>query len=550
MGLFSQKKLKEDDYYFTLNYEFKSKPQKDYSPDSFTFGHSYVPFVELMARDWFGDDPITIREALKNSKVIKAEDFFVPKGEGEFDMLGEPTVDSSFLKSYSRFNGCEQISWNKSAIAKKWQSVLESKGLNFYEWTSAQNSQIDILMGTWILFDDHTVLPIIGEAWKDTKTGKEFVYWFIDALIKTRKSSVTPMEFPTHQFFYPWFFQKVGYLSETIFPSSMVRMRNRDMEFGVETSINTPKIALNLQTDYYVMGINQAGKELEVRYDWAPEVTRYGYIIDDLVPFERVDEIVIQLVNTLPKVASILMDGFANWCFNENINFQSELFTDLDLMDPDDQDIYLVGLHVPGPAYCELARKSVYSYGLLGDLSRSPKHLENYDHVTFHRGGLWRLVNQGIGPVTVHALNSLYFRMISQDDVTAIPESARINIENILTYFTQFPYDRQDSNAFSNLALLQTAWGNHKEALESANRGIALFASELQPKYITELSGSGLFYPIIIKWELYFTKARILILLIRPNEAKEPLTTFIQEARAMDFSGQELVDAEALLATL
>ena len=550
MGLFGPKKLKEEDYYFAFEVFFNSKPQEDYSPDSFTFPHAYKNFVHLMARDWFGDNPVPIREALKNSKLLSAEDAYVPKDDDEMDFLGEPTVDRSLIKSYSRFDGCERISWSSCEIAMRWQKTLEGKGVNFHEMKSPQNLELDIIMGTWILFDGKSVLPIIGEAWKDTKTGKEFIYWFVDALVRTRNTTVPPLEYPSHQFFYPEMFQRIGYLSETVFPSSMVRIRDRIMEFGVTDDKNTPKIALNVQTEYYVIGISQGEKELDVRYDWAPEVTRYGYVIDELVPFETVDEIVIKLVNALPRVTSILLDGFANWSFKENISFQSELITDLDLNDFKDKDMFCIGLNVPGPAYGALAWKSVMSYALLHELQRNEKLMENYDNVMFHRGGLFRIANQGVGPATVHALNTLYFKILSQDDVTTIDESSRENIEEILTYFTRYPFDRQDANAFSNLALLQTAWGKHKEALVSVDKGIALFSSELQQKHVTEMSGGGQFYPIIIKWELYLTKARVLVLLNKPDKAKEPLVSLIREARAMKFSGQELADAEGLLSSL
>ena len=101
MGLFGPKKLKEEDYYFTLDFPFESKPQEDYSPDSFTFGHAYVQYVQLMARDWFGDSPVLAREALKNSKLVNPEDLFPPEAAAEFPILGEPSVDRSLLKSYS-----------------------------------------------------------------------------------------------------------------------------------------------------------------------------------------------------------------------------------------------------------------------------------------------------------------------------------------------------------------------------------------------------------------------------------------------------------------
>jgi len=550
MGLFGPKKLKEEDYYFTIDYSFTSKPQEDYSPESFTFPHAYANFVFLMAKDWFGDSPVPIREALKRSKIVKAEEFYEPVADGEVDFLGEPSVDRSLINSYSRFDGCERISWSSSDIAKRWQKTLESKGVNFHEMKSPQSLELDIVMGTWLLFDGQSVLPIIGEAWKDAKTGKEFIYWFIDALARTRKTSVPPLEYPSHQFFYPALFQRVGYLSETVFPSSMLRIRDRNMEFGVEKVEHAPQIALHVQSDYYVMGISQGEKELNVRYDWAPEATRYGYIVDENVPFESVDEIVIQLVNALPKVASILMDGFANWSFKENISFQSELFTDLDLFDSEEIDTFSVGLNVPGHAYCALAWKSVMSYALLDELQRNEKLMSDFDNMMFHRGGLFRIASQGVGPAAVHALNTLYFKIISQDDVTTIDVSARGKIEAILTYFAQYPFDRQDANAYSNLALLQTGWGKHKEALVSADKGIALFNTELQQKHVTEMSGGGQFYPIIIKWELYLTKARVLVLLNQTEQAKEPLVSLIREARAMKFSGQELADAEGLLSSL
>jgi hypothetical protein len=550
MGLFGPKKLKEEDYYFTFDVTFTSKPQEDYSPEAFTFPHAYSNFVFLMAKDWFGDNPVPIREALKRSKLVRADDFYTPKGKDEIDFLGEPSVDRSLINSYSRFDGCERISWSSSDIAKRWQKTLEGKGVNFHEMKSPQNLELDIIMGNWILFDGYSVLPIIGEAWKDTKTGKEFVYWFIDAIARTRKTTVPPLEYPSHEFFYPELFQRIGYLSETVFPSSMIRIRDRNMEYGVKDDRQAPKIALHVQSDYYILGISQGEKDLNVRYDWAPEVTRYGYVVDEHVPFETVDEIVIQLVNALPKVASILVDGFANWSFKENISFQSELFTDLDLSDSGNQDIFHIGLNVPGPAYGALAWKSVMSYAKLDELQRNDKIMNTFDNMMFHREGLFRIANQGVGPASVHALNTLYYRIISQDDVTTIDVSAREKIEEIITYFTQYPFDRQDANAFSNLALLQTAWGKHKDALHSADKGIALFSSELQQKHVTEMSGGGQFYPIIIKWELYLTKARVLVLLNKPEQAKEPLVSLIREARAMKFSGQELIDAEGLLSSL
>ena len=550
MGLFGPKKLKEEDYYFTFDFPFESKPQEDYSEDSFTYGHSYVPFVQLMARQWFGSNPVTVREALKDCIVIKAEDAYRPLPDGEVDLVGEPTVDQSLLDSYRSFDGCERIDWNSSKIAKRWQATLEGKGVMLDLVRSPQDLSIEIIMGNWVHFDGQTPLPILGEAWRDKKSGKEFVYWFIDALCRTRKTLVEAKEHPSHLFYYPEYFQRIGCLSETLFPSSMVWLRDRLGEFGVESAKELPKVALHVQNDYYVMGVSQAEEGLNVRFDWSPETTRYGYIIDENVPFEGENEIVPQLVNSLPKVATYLMDGYCNWSFDERINFQDELFNDLLISEDMASELFKVGFIAPGAAYSAMSWRSVLSYALLDQLVNDANLMKAPDSVMFHRGGLFRLAQQGVGPAAAHAANSLYFRIIKEDNLSEVPLEAREKITSLLNYYSSYQFDRQDANALSNLAMLQSAWGDYKKALESAEKGTALFKAELSQKFVTEMSGGGPFYPNVIKWELYLTKARVLVLLEQHEKAKEPLTAMIREARSLQYDGEELGVAEKLLASL
>lgn len=549
MGLFGPKKLKEEDYYFNYLYPYNGKQQEDYTPEAFTFGHSYVQFVQLLARDWFGNDPVTLREALKSCKVMTGDEIYTPPGPDAIDIVGEPTVDKSLLKSYSRFDNAERISWSKSKIALKWQQVLESKGVLVEVNQSPQDQSIGILVGKWRLFDEITGLPIIGEAWRDKKTGKEFVYWFIDALCRSRKVEVDPIEYPSHMFFYPELFQRAGYLSETVFPSSMMRIRDRMQEFGVEDPQQVPQVAIDVVEDYYVLGLVPGESEIVGRVDWSPETTRYGYIIDENIPFDTVDEIVIQLVNALPKFASILADGYSNWTFNEQIDFQAELFSDVSLNE-DPNLAYRLGLNVPGAIYSQLCWLSAISYGILERLSQDAKAMSNAENLMFYRAGLFRLVSQGMGAVPVHALNSLYFKILLQDDVSQFDNASKLNVTAMMEYYSEWQFDRQDANALSNLSMFQTAWGQYKSALASADRGIALFKADLTQKFVTDMSSEGPFYPIIIKWELMLTKARVLVLLEQPEKAKEPLTALVREARAMQFDGENLHEAERLLATL
>jgi hypothetical protein len=205
---------------------------------------------------------------------------------------------------------------------------------------------------------------------------------------------------------------------------------------------------------------------------------------------------------------------------------------------------------VPGAIYSQLTWLSAISYGVLERLSQDAKAMSNVENLTFYRAGLFRLVNQGMGAVPVHALNSLYFKILMQDDVSQFDSETKLNLTAMFEYFSEWQFDRQDANALSNLSMMQTAWGQYKSALASAERGIALFKADLTQKFVTDMSSEGPFYPIIIKWELQLTKARVLVLLEQPEKAKEPLTSLVREARAMKFDGENLHEAERLLATL
>jgi tetratricopeptide (TPR) repeat protein len=244
------------------------------------------------------------------------------------------------------------------------------------------------------------------------------------------------------------------------------------------------------------------------------------------------------------------MDGYCNWSFDERINFQDELFNDLLISEDMASELFKVGFIAPGAAYSAMSWRSVLSYALLDQLVNDANLMKAPDSVMFHRGGLFRLAQQGVGPAAAHAANSLYFRIIKEDNLSEVPLEAREKITSLLNYYSSYQFDRQDANALSNLAMLQSAWGDYKKALESAEKGIALFKAELSQKFVTEMSGGGPFYPIIIKWELYLTKARVLVLLEQHEKAKEPLTAMIREARALQYDGEELGVAEKLLASL
>lgn len=554
MGLFGAKKLKEEDYYFHNGIEFESKTQEDFAPESFTFRHLYVPAVQLMASDWFDAEAVTAREIFKDSKALDVDIFFPPVAEGDVigGMLGDLRVQKSLLDTQSKFQGCERINWGDSDIARRWQRNLESKGMTLNLIPSPQDHSINIIQGNWKLFDDVTPFPILGEAWRDKKSGKEFVYWFFDALVRTRALKKLDELHPSHAYYYPAMFQHLGYISETIFPSSMVRMRDRVGEFGVEDASQLPALAFHRQSDYFVLTLHNGENELIGRTSWSPETTRYGYLIDENVPFETHEEITVQLVNAFPKVCSILMDGYANWNTNEEICFQDELFHDFFIRTDYEDREYEVGISVPGPAYGFLAWRSVVSYDFLSRMQLDSSIWKVPENHQFYKNGLNILMKAGIGPAVVHAANSLHFEVLSEGNPSAIPSGGRELISRVLTYFSDWKFDYQGANALSNLSIFQAAWGDYAGALKSIERGISLFQHELDPMLNTEMSGSGAnpFYPSIIKWELLLNKGKYLIATGKSDKAAAPIATFVMEAKEMGYKGEDLREAERLLETL
>ena len=550
VGLF-RKSINPADYYFDLRWPYKPKQQPDYSEESFTFRQTYLQFVQFMAKDWFGEEIITVRELFEDSSDVDVE-LLIPRGEdGEPSVFSDLGVSKLLLDSGRRFEHSERISWEKSKIAVRWSEKLSSLGVNLFPIPSPQNNQINIVTGPWKLFDNETPFPLFGEAWKDKRTGEEFIYWFFDALVKTRPSLQTKGLHPSYAYFIPMMFHRLGYISETIFPSSMVRMRDRQGEFAADSLEEIPSIALHTEQNYIVMSIFEEEKGITHRLDWSPETTRYGYIIDDSIPFETNAEIIPKVVDALPKAASVLMDGFCNWTDGQEISFQHELFLDVDLKGVQISPFEL-GLFVAGPAYGRLVWKSMVVYGALRELSNDEKILsKDPKGWEILENGYYSVIDRGCGMAPMNALNSLVFYMCRKhpDKVTQFAEDAREFPRSALRYFSRFAIDNQDANALSNLAYLEFLWGNWKESLAIADEGLANLKEDAV-FYHSGLGGEDPSTTIPIRLELLITKARTHLAQGNNEEAKQLIEQVIRESRENNFSGSEFTEAQLLLSTL
>jgi len=550
MGLF-KRSLNSADYLFDLRWAYKPKPQEGYAEESYTFRQMYIQYVQLMAKGWFGDEEVHLKDVFANSKDVNLEAITPVRPEGEINLFDEIGVQTKLLNTAQRFENAERISWEKSKLGHKWFSKLSDLGVNLFVVPSPQNPNIQVITGPWKLFDNETPFPIFGEIWRDKSTGEDFIYWFFDALVRTRYPLPTKGKHPSDAFFIPAMFQRLGYLSETIFPSSMVRIKDRLGEFATDNPSHIPALAFHNERDYGVLSLQDDGQEISQRVDWSPQTLRYGYIIDDTIPFLENSEIIPKVVDALPKAVSILMDGFCNWTDSEEIRFQDELFLDYDL-DGVKPEQFELSFFVAGPAYGRLCWKGMMVYNNLRQLQDDTKELLRNDRARpLLNQGYATLINRGCGSIFMHSINTFYFSVgkIRREEIAAFTEEEKMGPRKILRFASTYPVDNQDANALSNLAVYELLWKEYENSLAITNEGLAKLEVPLLPipsdawRDIPENR-------LPIKLELLLTKARALVGLGRKGEAKSVLEQLEREAIAANFDGWEYTEGKELLSTL
>ncbi|MFM8236119.1 MAG: hypothetical protein ACKN9N_07050 [Actinomycetota bacterium] len=550
MSLF-KKSLNRSEYIFDLTWPYQPKIQEGYAEESFTFRQIYLQYVQLMAQGWFDTEEIKVREAFAGSDDVNAEDLVPAKPDGEVQLFDEIGVQKNLLHTQKRFVNAERVSWDKSPLGHRWLSKLTELGVNLFPMPSPQDPSIQVVSGPWKLFDNETPFPLFGEVWRDKSTGAEFIYWFFDALARNRSAHPTKGIHPSHAFFIPAMFQRIGYLSETIFPSSMVRMRDRLGEFGTDNPKHVPSLAFHVEKDYSILTLVDEGKHLAQRFDWSPEVTRYGYIIDDSIPFTENPEIIPKVVDALPKAASVIMDGYCNWTDGQEINFQNELFLDYDLKGVQLEE-YELGFFIAGSAYGRLSWKGIMKYAALDSLEKDTKLLLKDSSVPkLLNDGYWSLINRGCGTISMHSINTFYFRVGKKrrEEIAAFGEVDKQFPRRALRYMATYAVENQDANALSNLAVYELNWRDYERAITTAEEGLAKLKKSLPPTP-SDLWQDNDASRLPIRLELLLTQARSYVGLGKKTEAKRLLEQIDQEAKAFDFKGWEYTEAMDLLATL
>ena len=505
MGIFGKKsKIKPEYFKFNSERKFQSKQRDEFGPEAFTFRHANILMTIAMAKNWLGDDECI--SATKFYKDLKIND--VP------DWAEEIEVHKSLVNTDRYFEKATRIGWSESKIGKKFQEQAERVGALTHLMPSPQDLSQDILAGNWKLCDGTTLIQM-GEVWKDNSNGQEFIYWHIDALVRTRPPILKPENDLATKLYLPYLFQSASYLSESPFPSTPIVMKSREAQFGYTDKKDIPKIAIHTENNCRNFGTTYEGDQMQAIFLWTPQITRYGYVFEDKDISGTMDEALITVFDALPKVGDILADGYCNWGPDSELSFQASCFADRSLFSPEEYAPIFIGEYVPGSIYAELDFRALHVYNNSYQAFYEGMQEDNEELVNAGMGGFYDLINNGCGSSVGHSVNALIFAQFNNPE-SFLGEKSEPRYQEwlhdskmFLKFVTKFDIDFQNANAYSNLALIHIDEGEFAEAQKCVTAGLHILETANPNKSVSLLWESNPKAILPIKLELMMHQVSI-----------------------------------------
>ena len=505
MGIFGKKsKIKPEYFKFSSERKFQSKQRDEFGPEAFTFRHANILMTIAMAKNWLGDDECI--SATKFYKDLKIND--VP------DWAQEIEVHKSLVNTDRYFEKATRIGWSESKIGKKFQEQAERVGALTHLMPSPQDLSQDILAGNWKLCDGTTLIQM-GEVWKDNSNGQEFIYWHIDALVRTRPPILKPENDLATKLYLPYLFQSASYLSESPFPSTPIVMKSREAQFGYTDKKDIPKIAIHTENNCRNFGTTYEGDQMQAIFLWTPQITRYGYVFEDKDISGTMDEALITVFDALPKVGDILADGYCNWGPDSELSFQASCFADRSLFSPEEYAPIFIGEYVPGSIYAELDFRALHVYNNSYQAFYEGMQEDNEELVNAGMGGFYDLINNGCGSSVGHSVNALIFAQFNNPE-SFLGEKSEPRYQEwlhdskmFLKFVTKFDIDFQNANAYSNLALIHIDEGEFAEAQKCVTAGLHILETANPNKSVSLLWESNPKAILPIKLELMMHQVSI-----------------------------------------
>ena len=498
MGIFGKKsKIKPEYFKFSSERKFQSKQRDDFGPEAFTFRHANILMTIAMAKNWLGDDECI--SATKFYKDLKIDD--AP------DWVQEIEVHKSLIGTDRYFEKATRIGWSESKIGKKFQEQAQRVGALTHLMPCPQDLSQDILTGNWKLCDGTTLIQI-GEVWRDNSNGKEFIYWHIDALVRTRPPLLKPENDLATKLFIPYIFQSASYLSESPFPSTPIVMKSREAQFGCADKKDIPKIAIHTENNCRNFGTTYEGDQMQAIFLWTPQITRYGYIFEEKDISGTMDEALITVFDALPKVGDILADGYCNWGPDSELSFQASCFADRSIFSPEEYAPIFIGEYVPGSIYAELDFRALHVYNNSYQALYEGMQEDNEELVNAGLSGFYDLMNYCCGSSVGHSVNALIFAQFNNPE-SFLGEKSEARYQEwlhdskmFLNFVTKFDIDFQNANAHSNLASIHIDEGEFAEAQKCVTAGLHILETANPNKSVSLLWDSNPKAILPIKLEL------------------------------------------------
>ena len=505
MGIFGKKsKIKPEYFKFSSERKFQSKQRDEFGPEAFTFRHANILMTIAMAKNWLGDDEcISATKFYKDLKIIDVPDW-----------AEEIEVHKSLVNTDRYFEKATRIGWSESKIGKKFQEQAERVGALTHLMPSPQDLSQDILAGNWKLCDGTTLIQM-GEVWKDNSNGQEFIYWHIDALVRTRPPILKPENDLATKLYLPYLFQSASYLSESPFPSTPIVMKSREAQFGYTDKKDIPKIAIHTENNCRNFGTTYEGDQMQAIFLWTPQITRYGYVFEDKDISGTMDEALITVFDALPKVGDILADGYCNWGPDSELSFQASCFADRSLFSPEEYAPIFIGEYVPGSIYAELDFRALHVYNNSYQAFYEGMQEDNEELVNAGMGGFYDLINNGCGSSVGHSVNALIFAQFNNPE-SFLGEKSEPRYQEwlhdskmFLKFVTKFDIDFQNANAYSNLALIHIDEGEFADAQKCVTAGLHILETANPNKSVSLLWESNPKAILPIKLELMMHQVSI-----------------------------------------
>jgi len=487
----------------------------NYSEESFSFKNANRTLVQATSRSWF---PGQYRSSSELTSHIESEDR--PGWITDFE------VNDWFLDGEEFFSEYEPIPWSKSAFGDRFLNSLSKRGASYSQGSFGSyveiegpdgtieklplSTQIDIVSGQWGLSDGTRYLQK-GEVFRSKKSGKDVVFWGIDALASTRpRTSVSNAAF-SNELLIPHQLQVATYLAETDFPYAItgsMGLAKRATSFGDNVEHLVRPVTRHIR-DGRVIGLENGSNSYQAIATWAPDVWQHGYIFDERMTDEEIYSQLPTVSNGLSKIAEILVDGYCNWPAGSDLDFQVVLWSDYALCA--ENDYYRNGAIIPGVLYWELAQRSINRY----NEAYQAIHQEIDEDVRDQASdALMVLLYEGVGSTFLNAGNSWAYsgmRLYENHDCSAEME-----------FLSTIDVDSQGINALSNLILWHIQNKSFKDAEPlvdiALERTVRIGPNLETHSHHHSLDGS---YEISVYIEIYESALAIKGELSKPAEVKK-----------------------------